>query len=124
MRFVALTTCSQPDATLRLEQSQARRIGKMRLGTEHLFISSGLRVYYVPYREIHRYFRRVVSVPAKLCCGKGNLSMEHLVICGESGELAQVQLPGTRAAKAVMACMAQLAPDAAVGKPTQETNDA
>ena len=51
-------------------------------------------------------------VPAKLCCGKGELAVENLIICDEARELASVSLPGTRAAKALMEELQQRIPDA------------
>ena len=123
MRFEPLTTgAGEPDA-LKADYARARRIGKLRLGTDYLFFKSGLKAYYIPYTDIRRYFRRVMFVPAKLCCGMGSFTIERLVLCGESGELAQIQLPDTHAAKAVMAAMAELAPDAAVGRAEKETDE-
>ena len=115
MRFEPLTASQQESSALREEYERARRIEKLRLGERHLFFRSGLRTYYIPYADIRRYFRRVMLVPAKLCCGKGDFEIENLVICGDAGELAQIQLPGAKAAKVVMECMASLAPNAAVG---------
>jgi hypothetical protein len=57
-------------------------------------------------------------VPAKLCCGKGDLEVENLVICGDKGELAQIQLPGTRAAKVLMEELENLIPEAEFGRPS------
>lgn len=104
------------------EFKTGRRIGKIHLGGTHFFFRSMRRIYYIPYTGIRRYFRRVMLVPAKLCCGRGDFQMEHLVICGESGELAQIELPGTKAARILMECMAELAPEAVCGKlPDRDT---
>ena len=116
MKFEPLTLSVEDRTSLQEEYRQAREIGNLHFGQENLYFRAGLRVYYIPYGDIRRYFRRVMQVPAKLCCGKGDFEIENLVICGESGELAQIQLPGARAARAVMECMAELAPDAAVGR--------
>ena len=97
---------------LQAEFRTAREIGRLRLGTAHLFLRTGTTVRYIPYCRIRRYFRRVEDVPLKLCCGRGSMASESLVVCGDSGELAQVPLPDTRAARIVMERMAQLAPDA------------
>ena len=117
MRFEPLTSAVKDQAALREEYDQARRFEKLRLGQSCLFFKKGLKAFYIPYDGISRYFRRVMVVPAKLCCGKGDFEIENLVICGEAGELAQIQLPGARAGKAVMELMAQLAPQAAAGRP-------
>ena len=115
MRFEPLTASVRESASLKEEHDRARKIEKLRLGENHLFLRSGLKTYYIPYADIRRYFRRVMLVPAKLCCGKGDFEIENLVICGDAGELAQIQLPGAKAAKVVMEQMALLAPDALVG---------
>lgn len=116
MKFEPLTRPADDGTLLREEHRQAREIGSLRLGQENLYFRAGLKIYYIPYGDIRRYFRRVMQVPAKLCCGKGDFEIENLVICGESGELAQIQLPGAKAARIVMERMAELAPDAAVGR--------
>lgn len=115
MKFESLTSLEADISALQEECKQAREIGKLRLGQRHLYFRSGLKSYYIPYSDIQRYFRRVMRVPAKMCCGKGDFEIENLVICGEKGELAQIQLPGQKAARIVMECLAELAPNAAVG---------
>ena len=122
MKFEPLTRPVEDRTSLREEHRQAREIGNLRLGHENLYFRSGLKVYYVPYGDISRYFRRVMQVPAKLCCGRGNFEIENLVLCGESGELAQIQLPGAKAAKIVMERMAELAPEAAVGRAAESSD--
>ena len=123
MKFVSLTSSAVEDSVLQEEYKQAREIGKLRLGQRRLYFRTGLKSYYLPYQDITRYFRRVMQVPAKLCCGKGDFEIENLVICGERGELAQIQLPGAKAAKVVMECLAELAPNAAVGRAKEQSVD-
>lgn len=84
------------------EYKTARAIGSLRIGDKNLFCRLRLKVYYVPYELIRRCYRRVLLVPATVCCGKGELHVENLVICTQEGEIAQVPLPGTREAKEVM----------------------
>ena len=95
----------------------AREIGRVRLGELHLFLRAGLKTYYIPYRDVRRCFRRVQLIAAKMCCGRGNLEVENLVVCGDEGELIQVQLPGSRAAKILMAELKERIPEAEFGKP-------
>ena len=116
MKFESLASQAADPSLLQEEYRQAREIGKLRLGQRNLYIRAGLKAFYIPYADIRRYFRRVMQVPAKMCCGKGNFEIENLVICGDAGELAQVQLPGAKAAKIAMDCLAELAPDAASGR--------
>ena len=116
MKFEPLASLVTESSLLQEDYKQAREIGKLRLGQRNLHFRTGFKTYYIPYSDITRYFRRVLQVPAKMCCGKGNFEIENLVICGESGELAQIQLPGAKAAKIVMDSLAELAPEAAVGR--------
>ena len=116
MKFYPLTDVTKEPEGLQEEYKAGRKIGKIHLGETHFFFRSMRKVFYIPYTEIRRYFRRVMMVPAKLCCGKGEFQMEHLVICGDAEELAQIELPGTQAAKVLMECMNELAPDAISGK--------
>ena len=115
MKFESLTSPAADTSALQEEYRQAREIGQLRFGQRHLYFRSGLKSYYIPYSDIQRYFRRVMRVPAKMCCGKGDFEIENLVVCGEKGELAQIQLPGQKAARIAMECMAAFAPNAAVG---------
>lgn len=102
MKFHHITTAAENQEELSAEYSSAREIGVLRLGEHYLFFRKARKKYYIPYSDIRRCFRRVMLVPAKLCCGKGDFPVEHLVIYGDAGELAQIQLPGTRAAKGAM----------------------
>ena len=116
MKFFSLSAAAKETEGLQEEYKAGREIGKIHLGETYFFFRSMRKVFYIPYTEIRRYFRRVMLVPAKLCCGKGEFQIEHLVICGDTGELAQIELPGTQAAKTLMECMRELAPDAISGK--------
>ena len=130
MRFVHLareTSDAPPDAATvrdwRDDYRAGHRIGVLSLGTRCLFFRKAFTVYVIPYPQIRRYFRRVLAIPARIgCCTGGELRIEHLVLCvpdasGAEREAAQIQLPGERAAKAVMDELRRLAPDAASGKP-------
>ena len=101
MRFNSL--CPEVDTSdLTEEYKAARTIGSIRIGENNLFFKLRLKVYFVPYDLIRRCYRRVLLVPATVCCGKGELHVENLVLCTQEGEIAQIPLPGTREAKEVM----------------------
>lgn len=117
MKFYPLTSVETDEQALLSEYAGGRTIGKLRLGDVRLYFNVGRKVYYMPYADVRRCFRRVQLVTAKLCCGKGNLEVENLVICGDGGELAQIQLPGARAGKAALEELRQLAPHAEFGRP-------
>ncbi len=117
MKFYSLTNDICDSKVLGPDYQRAREIGKLRIGDDGLYIKSGLRNYYIPYSRIKRCFRRVLLVPAKLCCGKGELAVENLILCDETKELASVSLPGTRAAKALMEELQVRIPDAEFSRP-------
>ena len=123
LKFYSLTTADTDVNSLEPEYKNAREIGIIRLGESCLFFRKRLKVYYITYKEITRCFRRVMTVPAKLCCGKGEFAIEHLVIYAGENEVAQIQLPGTKAAKILMEELKQLVPDAQFSRPddTQDT---
>ena len=122
MKFYPLTATAANEAALKTEYDAGRAIGNVRLGTDTLFFKEKRKTYYVAYGEITRCFRRVLLVQTKMCCGKGNLEVENLVICGENGELAQIQLPGERAGKILLEELSRLAPHVQIGRP-KENND-
>ena len=96
---------------------EGREIGKTRLGAKALYFRDKLKVYYIPYAEMTRVFRRVELIPATMCCGKGDFEVENMVIWTAEGEKAQIQLPGERAGKILLEELARRAPHAEVGKP-------
>ena len=112
MKFCPLTEEEPEKEALAADYKEAKEIGVVRLGGAHLYFRRARKVYYIPYSRICRAFRRVMLVPAKLCCGKGELQVENLVICSARGELAQIGLPGTRAAKGLMDELKKRIPDA------------
>ena len=119
MKFNCLTGQVSDSSALAAEYKAARPVGALRLGTENMFFRKTTKIYYVPYTDISRCFRRVQLVPAKLCCGKGDFAVENLVICGVEGEIAQIQLPGTHAAKVILEDLKEIIPHAQFGKPQE-----
>lgn len=120
MRFYPLVEAGRQEGSLDGEYRDAREIGKVKMGELHLFFKSGLKTWFIAYHDVHRLFRRVEAVPAKMCCGKGNFEIENLVICGEGDkELAQIQLPGKKAAQILMKELEQRVPEAQFGRPAQ-----
>ena len=116
-KFYPLTETVLDDATLDQEFKDARQIGPCRIGETCLMIRSKLKNYYVPYSDVTRFYRRVKIVKARVCCGRGEMEMEHLVVCGEQGELAEVQVPGTRAAVGLMDALKAVMPEVEAVKP-------
>ncbi|MCI8549852.1 MAG: hypothetical protein HFI68_04535 [Lachnospiraceae bacterium] len=112
MKYYPLTGEEQEIDKLTADYKSAKEIGVVRLGAEHLYFRKSRKIYYAAYSDIRRAFRRVLLVPAKLCCGKGDLHVESLVICSDTEELAQIQLPGTRAAKGLIEELKKRLPEA------------
>ena len=125
MTYNPLTEARIDDAVLRNEYRSGRAIGVIRLGESVLFFRAKLKTYYVPYSGITRVFRRVQLVPARMCCGRGDLSIENLVICGrDEAEIAQIQLPGDRAGKALIEELKMRIPDIPFTCPPKSENKA
>lgn len=121
MKFYSLTTTSaDTSASLEAEYKSAREIGIIKLGESCLFFRKKLRKYYIPYKDITRCFRRVMTVPAKLCCGKGEFAIEHLVLYAKDTEVAQIQLPGTKAARMLIEELKVKVPDAQFSRPDEK----
>ena len=117
MKYYPLTE-NMPDAVLANEYKEGREIGAVTLGETCLFFKVKRKVSYVPYADITRAFRRVQLVGMKMCCGKGNLEVENLVICGaEDKELAMIQLPGARAGIIMLEELEKKVPGIQIGKP-------
>ena len=124
MRFNALTSVTVEKSILSAEYKSGREIGIVKLGDTCLFFRKKLRVYYIPYTAINRCFRRVLAVPATLCCGKGNFEIENLVIHSDDKEVAQIQLPGTKAAKILMDELKVRVPNGNFTSPKKKTETA
>ena len=121
MRFYPLLETGKEEAgRLDGEYRDAREIGKVRMGELHLFFKAGLKTYFIAYHDVRRLFRRVEAVPFRMCCGRGTLEVENLVVCGEGDrELAQIQLPGKKAAQILMKELEERVPEAQFGRPVQ-----
>ena len=119
MRFYPLASEVSSDI-LAAEYKGAREIGCASLGETCLFFKSRLKMNYIPYKDMTRAFRRVQMVQTKMCCGRGDLQVENVVICGAEGaELAQIQLPGARAGVIMLEELAQKAEHIQIGKPAE-----
>jgi len=124
MKYYPLTT-EVPDTVLAAEYKAGREIGGVTLGDSCMFFKVKRKVSYVPYSDISRAFRRVQLVGMRMCCGKGDLEVENIVVCGLDGdgmekELAQVQLPGARAGLARLEELENRVPGIEIGKPKAE----
>lgn len=117
MKYYPLTE-TVSDAVLDEEYKAGREIGPVTLGETCLFFKIKRKVSYIPYADITRAFRRVQLVGMKMCCGKGDLEVENIVICGSGDkELAMIQLPGARAGIIMLEELEKRVPGIQIGKP-------
>ena len=117
MKFYSLAGEASRSAALAEEYKSGGAVGAVRLGKERLFFRAGMKIRFIPYEEIHRCYRRVVLVPARLCCGQGALEIENLVLEDGAGQSIQIQLPGSRAGKILLERLRELLPYAEFGCP-------
>ena len=104
MKFISLQdkTVRADQKALAQEYSGGAEYTPARIGTEHFFFKSGLKVYYLPLAEITRCFRRVEFIDSRVGCCEMGMPMESMVICGpEETELAQIRMAGERMGKAL-----------------------
>ncbi len=119
MQLISLTDHELEKNTLTNDYKNSRTIGKIKLGQNALLFKSNFKIYYIPYDDITCYFRRIFQVPTKVCCAPVSLDVENLVVCDQTGEIAQIQLPGKKAAEILMQELKKIIPNASVGKPKQ-----
>ena len=110
MKFHSISAASYPDAALQSEYKSAKQTGTVRVGDTVLFFRSGLMTCYVPYQDVAGCFRRVYQVPVKMCCGRGEIEYEHLVIRNGEKEIADIPLPGTKAAQELILLLKEKMP--------------
>ena len=123
MKFYPVIKEMPVPETLQTEYKNAHVIGVMRIGTEDLFFKAGLRNYFIPFNAVKRCFRRIMSVPAKMCCGTGNFSVDSIVIGDADHELAEIQMPGTKAAKLAMEELKNVLPHADFSAPKKAAEE-
>lgn len=111
MTFKAVVReCNHTDI-LKQDYRQAQRRGNIRLGAEFLFFRKLFTVYYVPYEEIRRCFRRVQLLPTSGGRRNNRLQVENIVVCTDKAEVAQLQVPGAQAAKVLMTDLKERIPN-------------
>lgn len=119
MKFYSMINGKPVKENYLADFDSAHEIGIIRVGTENLYFRRLRKIYFIPYTEISRCFRRVMMVPAKLCCGSGDLNVENLVICHGNQEIAQIQLPGTKAARLLLEELKEKAPGIDFSSPSK-----
>lgn len=116
MKFFPITEENIDSDTLKAQLDSAHEIGRVYLSDATLFVKKRRKVFYISYSNIHRAFRRVKSVPTRICCGKGEIRLEYLVLSSKTTELCEIDLPDERAATAVIEELQAKAPAIKIGK--------
>lgn len=103
------------DEELKQELNDSVILGKVRFGKSCILYKKMFQTLYIKYESIHRAFRRIKAVPLKMCCGRGELQLEYLVLCDKKGELAEFDLPDKKAAEAAIAELTARNPEIKIG---------
>lgn len=111
MKFTCYLSTKLNEAECKADYENAHEIGSVRIGHMALYVKKLTKVFYVPYVDMDRLFRRVMLVPARMCCGKGDLEVQYIVGMKGEEEVFQIQLPGDQAAKIFLKETKELAPN-------------
>lgn len=117
MKFVSIIEKENQISSdeLKTEYKAARKIGKAALGENHLFCRKFLKTEFIAYSEIYRAFRRVQCIDMKMCCARGKLQLENIVLMDKKEEIFQFDLPTTSAAETVLAKLTEKNPEIKIG---------
>lgn len=121
MKYYPVSVETADPAVLKEEYETARQIGAVRVGGNVLFFRSGLKTYYIPYGCVAQCFRRVYQVPVKMCCGRGEIDYEHLILADHEKEIADILLPGTKAAQELIRLLKEKMPEADFRSPRERS---
>ena len=100
---------------LERDLSQARKVGKVRLGERFLFFSRFAGGSYMPYSEVVHAYLRQEEVNAKLCCGRANFDQFYLMLMGSDGALRKHQVTDKEKGKLALEHIARRNPDCLIG---------
>ncbi|MCQ2576630.1 MAG: hypothetical protein MJ162_07780 [Treponema sp.] len=129
MKFVVLDkdsalakekTAQLSKKTLSNEYKLSKKIGIIHLGSQHFFFKKFLKVFYIPYTEITRAYRRVYVINAPTKQNGGKINIETLVICSADRELADISIPGRKAADELMDILKEKCPAADFTRPEKK----
>lgn len=119
MRFFDLTKtglCPNKEQ-LKNEYQNSHHIGVVSVGDSCLFVKKGFKQYFIPYTHLSRAFRRVMLVPAKMCCATGELEVESVVLCTKTASESTKPVSDTTGALA--ASLSQTTPNTEDSEPTE-----
>ncbi len=114
----------QPSAdnaeTLTRELREGHAYGAVTVAQNNLFIRRGTRTYYMPYNDAQKIFRRVRRLHANICCGDGDIEVDYLVVMAGDKEIAEIALPGRKAAKMLMDELKSTSPETDFAAPPRD----
>lgn len=117
MKFIPVTETVLEKDQLNEQFKAGHEIGRVCLGEKVLFFKKQFKVCYIPYEDFYRAFRRVKCVPARICCGTGEIQLNYLVLCTKKNEeLAEIDLPDEKAAAALLDEIQEKHPEIKIGK--------
>lgn len=112
MKFYQLDSVVPEKESLISDYKNGHDIGIITLGEKCLFFKRYFKVFYIPYSDLKRAYRRVLLVPAKMCCASGDLPVESLVIHNSKDEeIAVVSVPGGNAGPLLIKELGEKSPD-------------
>ena len=123
MKFYTIEGDILNDGGAAADYGSARSIGPMKIGSTYAFFKAGLKTFAVAGAELDRVYRRVLLVPARMCCGRGDLAVENIVLEKDGKQIAEIRMPGERAGKAALEEMKKIAPGASFTCPPKNMED-
>ncbi len=122
MKFYPSEESFTDENVLAQDYSAAREIGKVSLGQSFLFYRKNFKTYYLNYSSLRRAYRRVESVPAKMCCASGEFTLEKIVIHNSKDqEVSVIDLPDTRAGIILLEEIGKRSPETVLSCPQKKT---
>lgn len=116
MKFIPISENTAEEVLLKSEYKQSRKIGRVGLGETIFFFKNKMRINYIPIQNIYRAFRRVKCIPVRICCGKGELQLDNIVLCSKQAELVEIDLPNEKSTTAILEYLQEKNPNVKIGK--------
>ena len=93
MKFECYTTTKLDENVCKEDFAAADGMNSIYFGNQAVYLKKLMKIVYIPYADIDRIFRRVLQVPVKMCCGKGDLEVQYLVLMKEDQQILELQVP-------------------------------
>lgn len=93
MKFECYTSTKMEQAVCKEDFASADGMNNVFFGDKAVYLKKLTKILYIPYADMDRIFRRVMQVPVKMCCGRGDLEIQYLVIMKEDKQIIELQVP-------------------------------